>query len=702
MSLKFAEYKNWLIFGIVLILIDGSIIFNIPFYRQTLGFIFLTIIPGALLVSIFNLTETENLVKSLLTIGLSLSFVLIFGLYLNNLLLAAGYNTPLSTISILVSFNIMYVLLVGISYVKNKGQLIYFSRPNLSTSEKLFLIVPIFFPALSVLGTYVMNKTGNNDILIFLFLLIAVYIIFVCNFHKLLTNKICPIIIFLMSISLLLLLPLRSDHIIGSDSHAEYYLFRANFDHLSWSTISNTTLDSCLSISLFPIIYQSILNIESEFLFKILYSLIYSIAPVIVYTISKKYVEISYAFLASVFFMSQQLFIYTEANARTTIAILFFAFSMLVLFSDQINREKRKFIFIIFMISCLLSHYTTTYIFFFILLLTYLMINAISFKYRFSKNITFTTIVLFFILIFFWYSTETKSSFENSVYFFENTFVSLNNIFINETMSSSVSPVLGTDLSKKGVAYLINFISNWAAILLIGVGIIASIVKYKEVAAFEAYSRKAFFLEKKIDTEYLIIAIICTGILFLTIVVPYLTQGYEYSRIYAVMVVILAVFFVIGGIVVSNKLNTNAHLFILLILIPYFLANASITYAIFDEPQFIVLSSDDQYNTLYIHDQEIFATSWLKEKIPTNVLQVYTDDMGQNILMSQGLLKLGTNVFLFEENKSAEGYIYLRYQNVVHKKLYRPSNSLNNMYYDQIVSPRRNKIYDNAGSNVYL
>src|SRR5665647_652137 len=104
-SMKFAEFKNWLIFVLIICIIDASVLLNVSFFRPILGFVFLTFISGTLLIRIFDLNEAENIEKLLLAIGLSLSFVLIFGLFVNNLLLASGHKTPLSTVSVMISFN---------------------------------------------------------------------------------------------------------------------------------------------------------------------------------------------------------------------------------------------------------------------------------------------------------------------------------------------------------------------------------------------------------------------------------------------------------------------------------------------------------------------------------------------------------------------------------------------------------------------
>jgi uncharacterized membrane protein len=48
---------------------------------------------------------------------------------------------------------------------------------------------------------------------------------------------------------------------------------------------------------------------------------------------------------------------------------------MMTLFNDKIDPLKRRILFIVFMASCMVSHYSTTYIFFFIMLGTFVGIE---------------------------------------------------------------------------------------------------------------------------------------------------------------------------------------------------------------------------------------------------------------------------------------------------------------------------------------
>ena len=291
MELKFNS-KLLLAFIIsILVIADLAILLDIPFLRQVFGFFFITILPGLLILQILKLDKIDFLEKAILTLGLSISFLIFFGLLLNNLLYCLGYLTPLSTISLLISFNIAFVVFAIIAYRTNKNKVFSLLDINLSTSEKAFLIVPILFPALSILGTHLMKTSDNNIILIFLLILIPIYVAFICFFNQKFPKGLYPVVIFLITISLILIYMLRFAHICGHDVHREYYFFQMILNNLHWSVAGDSALDACMSISLLPTIFQSILNINAqEYLFKGVYVSVCSFGPLAVYVISKKYI----------------------------------------------------------------------------------------------------------------------------------------------------------------------------------------------------------------------------------------------------------------------------------------------------------------------------------------------------------------------------------------------------------------------------
>jgi uncharacterized membrane protein len=730
--------KEWLAFVIAMLLLtDLAILLNIPFVRQIFGFLFLTILPGLLILQILKLNKIGFTEKIVLSVGLSISFLMFFGLLINNLSLNFGYETPLSTISLLISFNIIFIVLAIIGYRINKDQLLSLPSLNLNTSEKAFLIVPILFPALSILGTHFMKTADNNTILMFLLFLIPAYIVFVCFFNQKFPNRLYPVVIFLISISLLLLMSLRSNHIIGMDAHMEYYFFQTALNNLHWSIWGHSVLNACLIISLLPTIYQSFLNISPEFLYKILYSMLFSVSPIVIYVLSKKYIEESYAFLASIFFMSQITFLWTAYNPRTNIAILFFALAMMTLFNDRIDPLKKRTLFIVFMASCMVSHYSTTYIFFFIMLGTFVGIEVLSKKYTFKKVVSSTITILFFAMIFFWYSQVTETAFNAGVSFVENTLSNLNKFFIEETRGQAQA-LLGKDIGEKGIPHKIEFVFTWLTLALTAIGVITLIIRRKKMSFPELKFKKPEFLKDKFEVTYFVIALVCSGLLVVMVALPYVAVGYNMDRLYCMVTTILSVFFVIGGITLSKQIfkksliknfsfnkkpllkkqkkgrkgviwgekendsQVGAYLIILLVLIPYFFCVTGVMYNIFGVPRAIILNSEgEQYDEMYVHDQDSYGAKWLKSN--TERARIYGDSSGITFLFSQGMIR--SPIYVTSHLKAGkaikDGYIYLRYTGVVGGKLLDWSGKGYNITEFEGKFGDNCKIYDNGGSEVW-
>lgn len=694
----------WIFIGLLL-LTDLAILLNIPFLRQILGFFFLTLLPGVLILQILKLNKIGTTEKFVLSVGLSVSFLMFFGLLINNLSLSFGYETPLANIPLLISLNIAFAVLGITGYKINKDSIVSLSNINLTTSEKAFLTVPILFPALSIFGTHVMNTTDNNIILMSLLFLIPAYVIFVCFFNQKFSKRLYPVVIFLISISLLLLMALRSNHLIGVDTHLEYYFFQTALNNLHWSVFEHSTLDACLSISLLPTIYRSILNIPSELLFKVLYPLIYSISPLIIYILSKKYIGESYAFLASCFFMFQHIFLLTTANARTCIAVMFFALAMMVLFNDKIDPLKKRILFIVFMASCMVSHYSTTYIFFFIMLGAFIGMEIVSKKYTVKKAVSLTIVILFFSMVFFWYSQITEAAFNSGVRFIENTFSNLNRFFIEESRGGGTLAMFGEGIGQKGTPHKIEFIFTWTSFAFIGIGIITLIRRYKEMSFPELNFKRPEFLKDKFEITYFMIALLCAGLLIVMVALPFVSTGYGIQRLYATGITILSVFFVIGGMMILRGLKVRAYLIILLMLIPYFFCVTGVMYQMFGVPRAIILNSEgEQYMSLCTHDQEGYSAKWLKKYGEGN-LRIYTDRYGCGRVANYDskISRSLVNSFSLTENRTCNGYIYLRYPNVVNGKLLTSGQNAvyKNIseYSHQFVG--KSKIYANGGSEVY-
>ena len=716
----------------LVILTDFAVIVDIPFFRQILGFIFLTILPGLLVLQILKLRRIEPVEAFILSIGVSISVLMFFGLLYNNLSLGLGYKSPLSTIPLLVMFNAIIIVFILVLYFVNKDS--SFSMPIFnSTSEKAFLILPILFPALGIFGTYYMNITDNNIISVFLLVMIPVYVAFICFYSKKFPKRLYPVIILLIGISLTQMFALRSNHIIGADRHSEYYLFQVTLNNLHWSILEHSTLDTCLSISLLPTIYQSFLNVSPELLFKTLIPLLFSISPLAIYILSKKYVDELYAFLASFLFMSQLMFV-SYPGGRTNLAILFFALIMVVVFCERMAILEKRILIIIFIVSIIFSHYATTYILLIIMFIGSLGAKILLKKYKCKKNpvVTLSTLILFSVIIFLWYSQITDAAFDQGVIFFEKTFSQLANFFVVEMRNEDVYIILGEGILEKGIPQRIEFISTWLILFFIATGIIAMIYRYKNMLNLELNYQMPEFLKDKFEVEYSSYVIGCFALLGLFIALPYVSKGYGMQRTYAFSSTLLSTFFVLGGIYLSkcvlsskkilingrkncifnrgfSKHNSNALIYVIVlsILISNFLSVTGITYEIFNYPKSMVINSEgNEYDTLFIHDEESYSAKWLN-RFRNESLKIYSDNFGDRRLVSQGLINVpiyNDSIMEFiEKNRSIkDGFVYLRYCGVVKGKLLDKNNQWHNLTDYEEVFRERNLIYSNSGSEVLL
>lgn len=699
-------YVGW--FTLIAILVTNLAVFlDMPFMRLVSGFIFLAILPGSLIVWLLKLNRMEPAEKAALVVGLSVTFLLFFGLSLNNLLLAVGFETPLSTVSLMIAFDIAFILLLIKGCVVNTDGGFFLANPHLSRHEKAFLIVPVILPALSILGSHIMRTTGDNTMIVAVMLLIPAYIASVCIYNRKFPERLYPVVLYLISISFLLIYALRFPHIWGRDVHAEYYMFQTTLYNLHWSIIEHALLDACLSISLLPTIVQSITGADSqEYLFKGVYVAICSFIPLAIYTISRRYVGGLYAFLASFFFISQSTFLSAAGSARTNVAIFFAALAVMVLFNDKIDPVKQRILFFAFILATVVSHYSTAYIFFFIVLFSWVAAEMLSRKYIFERTMNLRIVLFFFVVIFIWYAQLTDAAFSAGVAFIKDTLANLNNFFLEESRTDMFHLLFGQGLAYS-VLSTVNLIVTWCTFIFIGIGVLTMVRKFQGMVDVRgAQLRKPNFLKTRFEVGYLTMVLACAGLLMAIVLLPYLSVGYDICRLYSLVIVVLSVCFVIGGIVISERFGLKLHSchIILVILLSYSMFVTGVAYQIFGVPVSVLLNSEGEaYACEYIWDSEGCAAKWLAPTIKENshTYVSVTDTFGSHRLLSQGIIpRYRINDYSFSEYGGTHEYIYLYYTNAVMDKLV-ANGTMCNMSEYRGAFIGYGRVYDSGGSEIY-
>jgi len=354
MSLKLT--KNKLFFGILIfgLITNLLVLFDIQYFylRAIFSFVFLTSIPGLLIMLMFRIRKIGFWEYLVYTIALSIAFLMFAGLAVN-LILPWLYITdkPLSLTPLLISFDIILSIFGIIAYKRNKKILLEISLPKLNLLNKVFFTFPIIFLILSILGTTTLNNSGPNYLTMVMLGGIATYVFLVILFKKKLNENIYPWTIFLISISLLLMISLRSFHVFGSDINREFRMFQLTKLNFRWdmSNFPGHPYYACLSITLLPTIFYSFLKIDAEYIFKLIFQIFFAFTPVGIFLFSKRYTSVVLSFIVGFFFLSHSsFFVVMPMHLREEISLLFFTLTILVAFSKNIDKSLRNILFLIF------------------------------------------------------------------------------------------------------------------------------------------------------------------------------------------------------------------------------------------------------------------------------------------------------------------------------------------------------------------
>ena len=687
--------KKWILTLIsILFITDIIIILDVPFLREFVVFISFITLPGILILHVLRLNKLEFVKKIVLVIGLSVAFIMFMGLLLNSFYPLV--LKPLSLVPVLILFNAALLILALAAYLRNTNDfhLNEFLNLKINLNGKLIspLIFPALFPFMAIFGTYLMNSTQNNVILLAMLFLIPVYIIVITILKDRIHAATFPFALWTISLSLLLMHGLTSSYLMGRDVHYEYYSFQLALQGFHWDINSYLNpYNACLSVTILPTILQSLSNLNSEYIFKI-FSLIGSFIPLAVYVVSKKYLENKYAFFAALLFSFQLFFVYLLGAVRQEVAILFFFSAIMVLFADDINKNIKKILFVIFMFSVVVSHYTTAYISFVlvlpVLLLPFFKGLIVNKKLNFAN---FDIILVLFLFILAWYLL------------FGNVQASAGTHVIQSTIGASptgdrgdyVLGVLGIVL--KSVPNTISVIVHDLIFATIGIGLLTILWNYKHFI-------------KEMDSEYIVAMVVSVALLVMFLVLPYISVAYDAVRLFFQLLIFLAPAFIIGAIKIAKIIKRPKLdlLIIVVLLLSLFSCATYLQYHFYGEPY----SPDYDANGLvrneaYIYNQEVVGATWLKNNYMDNYT-TYSEGRGLIIFLTaygSESATMNLNNSLFSWNKSINnGYIYLGYLNVNKNQaqpVYTNLNMQNISGYSNLFTGKI-KIYDNGGSQVWL
>ena len=708
---------------------------QIPILRQLIGFVYLTFIPGIIILRILKLHKLGNVETILYTVGLSIATLMFTGLFMNTVYPIFGISGPISLTPLIITISVVVLMLCILSYVRDKD----FSDPSfidvgdVLSPPALFLCL---IPFLAIFGTYLVNFQHNNILLMFLIAIIALIVLLI-GFDKFIPKNLYPVAVFVIAISLLYHRWLISMYLTGWDVNVEYYLCNLVKTAAQWDSTIPHTYNAMLSVVMLPTIYSIISNLDLTWVFKIIDPLLFSLVPLGLYRIFQKQTDDKIAFLSCFFFMSFSGFFGAISPGRQWIAELFLVLLILLMIDKNMNKIKQSFLFIVFGVSLVVSHYGTSYIYMFCLISAWLILvsmnrpamqrlgdnlyskfsrykNRISTSNPISSKVTGRTISTVFVSLFVvfalsWYMyVSSSSAFNTIVHIGDHVASSIYTDFLNPEAAEGLEMMLAKP--QPGLLHEVNRVINYLNQIFIIIGGIVLLLKYREL---------------KFETGYAAFSMINLGILFASISLPFFASSLNMNRVYHITLIFLAPFCVIGGITVLRMLSrfvkvswtdqrVRTSLKVLSVyFVIFMLYSSGFVYEVAEGHSGSISLSQEwikEYGdtrdkaglyAAYYPNQDIFGVKWTSRN-RNNESRIYADLWHRSLVFTSYGMMPDEYVLTNTTKVKESSYIYLGYPNVRYGFMYGPSGF---QYWNVTdISPlldESSRIYSNGGAQVY-
>jgi uncharacterized membrane protein len=726
--MKLPKIKIDFIVAILLyIIMYLSISYNVSLIREISTLIFLTFIPGYLLVKTFNLSD-DFVVVSLYSIGLSLSILMFVGFIVNSIFInAVIFNMsllPLTLYPLLTAISIFFFgeILIYLLRARSINYNINSIQLNFLDTVKLFIL--IILPIMSYFG----GISHNNNINIIMIL--GIFVVGLsCISEKIFSQKFYSIVIISISLALVFHIVTISPHLLGSsDVFDEFFVFRITDNNNIWINQNmfldyslSESLNSMLSITILPTIYTTFSLLDQEVFFKYFYPIIFAFVPLIIYKIYESQTDKKIALFGVFFYITTSTSFYALeplSLSRQMIGFLFLSLCVYILLNNTIDLFKRRLLLVIFSVALIISHYSLAFIYIGIIILYYALsyINLYYKRNTTTPVINISIILIILISTFSWFIyinnspiNQLLNQFTLIVQNFSLDFFNIKSRGFEGSLASiglnTSSTIIGT--LHKYLLYLEHF--------FIAIGLLVILLKPKK------YS---------LSSEFRLITILIAGALALFLIIPNMAATLNLTRVYAIIMPFLGLFIILGGITVFTYIKdqfskyplrndsisshkTMASIFAFLILTTFLFQIGLVNHMTNDYPYSYSLdlnrkltSSDNSISyvthSLYFMDGEITSTKWLIDHSYPDY-KIYADWNSRiTLLFGYGLVP--ENRFLSIQNTTqfnSKSYIYMKALNTKLNLI-----TLYNSNFDSSVLSvevdKSNKIYSNSDSYLFF
>jgi uncharacterized membrane protein len=312
----------------------------------------------------------------------------------------------------------------------------------------------------------------------------------------------------------------------GDDAQLEFALAQQVAQQGVWLPNVNVLYNAALSVTILPVIISSVTSLDLTLIFKIIYPLIFSVAPMLLYRIYRKIISPEGAFVSVFVFLSfTSTYVELMQLNREMIAELVLLVLIWVQLSPTLRKTRPSSLLILLLtIGLGMAHYSLALIYIFLVVVSYACSKIPRLRIEPLADLNLVGVSLILSLGWFFLAaggvvlqTLTGDLIVVSA--------SLSDFFNPATRPWQVTNALGLSSVNTGILHLMNRGTQYLVLLFIIGGFLLFVAK-----------------RKKTRNEKILMPLMAAGLVFLfaSIAVPYLAGTWQISRIYQVALIAIA------------------------------------------------------------------------------------------------------------------------------------------------------------------
>jgi len=564
--------------------------------------------------------------------------------------------------------------------------------------NKFLIIYSVILATLGILGARLVAYYGNPIMLYIFIPLVSLMPVIIALYKRRVENHALLGSTLLMVIALIYHISLSSIYLSGADIFVEYYFASKTYNQGIWDPLVSESYNTALSITILPAMISTLSGIDLITLFKLLYPLIFSFVPIILFKAYMRIMDQKEAFFSVFYFISIFPF-FTELlqiGKQMIAEVLLALMTYFVLVNEKMMRRRVLASILFLSFALVYSHYGTYFFWLLLSLIATFLTFVSGRRYGSFARIAISS----FVFSYLWYVYIAGGAVFRAITLTAVDFMRSLNWLFNPSYAQGVEYVV----KEKSMAHQVTTYLYLFSMFFIAVSIISIL--------YHAIIGK---LQRRGDLHLTYYQALSVGafVIFGVASISNLSSALNVTRFYQLSSFILAPHF-IEGLKIFSKMISKGYLksayvskIAALFLMIFLLFNTGYMYEV---SRFIGLKEESFSGALNPSmdrstpsHSDLVAINWIKEYAPLDNFVVGSDLFGRTFLRAylptiitdlNGVYQLKSSLLFIRKRSCEYGLLDLWYVHLVQFRGYIPV--------EQFISGKcLNKIFD-SGSLIYF